>query len=89
MVKIPEIREGTRVTRTGKQAGIPVGDGYVGRIVNALGAPIDGKGEIKEEGYRPVENPAPGIIDRKSVTVPLETGILVYGFHVPDRPWTA
>ena len=70
------IKEGTEVTRTGKQAGIPVGNGYVGRIVNALGAPIDGKGEIKEEGYRPVENPAPGIIDRKSVTVPLETGIL-------------
>ena len=70
------IKEGTKVTRTGKQAGIPVGNGYVGRIVNALGAPIDGKGEIKEEGYRPVENPAPGIIDRKSVTVPLETGIL-------------
>ena len=46
------------------------------RIVNALGAPIDGKGEIKADGYRPVENPAPGIIDRKSVTVPLETGIL-------------
>ena len=70
------IREGTKVTRTGKQAGIPVGSGFIGRIVNALGAPIDGKGEIKEEGYRPVENPAPGIIDRKSVTVPLETGIL-------------
>ena len=70
------IKEGTKVTRTGKQEGIPVGNGYVGRIVNALGAPIDGKGEIKEEGYRPVENPAPGIIDRKSVTVPLETGIL-------------
>ena len=57
------IKEGTKVTRTGKQAGIPVGNGYVGRIVNALGAPIDGKGEIKEEGYRPVENPAPGIIE--------------------------
>ena len=70
------IREGTKVTRTGKQAGIPVGSGFIGRIVDALGAPIDGKGDIKEEGYRPVENPAPGIIDRKSVTVPLETGIL-------------
>ena len=70
------IKEGTKVTRTGKQAGIPVGDGYVGRIVNALGAPIDGKGDIKEQDYRPVENPAPGIIDRKSVNVPLETGIL-------------
>ena len=70
------IKEGTKVTRTGKQAGIPVGDGFVGRIVNALGAPIDGKGDIKEQDYRPVENPAPGIIDRKSVNVPLETGIL-------------
>ena len=70
------IKEGTKVARTGKQAGIPVGDKFIGRIVNALGEPIDGKGEIKEEGYRPVENPAPGIIDRKSVTVPLETGIL-------------
>ena len=70
------IKEGTKVTRTGKQAGIPVGDGFVGRIVNALGAPIDGKGDIKEQDYRPVENTAPGIIDRKSVNVPLETGIL-------------
>ena len=70
------IKEGTKVTRTGKQAGIPVGDGFVGRIVNALGAPIDGKGDIKEQDYRPVENPAPGIIDRKSVNVPQETGIL-------------
>ena len=70
------IREGTKVARTQKQAGIPVGEGFIGRIVNALGAPIDGKGEISQEGYRPVENPAPGIIERKSVTVPLETGIL-------------
>ena len=70
------IREGTKVSRTGKQAGIPVGDGFIGRIVNALGAPIDGKGEIRESEYRPVEYPAPGIIDRKSVSVPLETGIL-------------
>ena len=70
------IREGTRVTRTGRQAGIPVGEGFIGRIVNALGAPVDGKGEIREEEYRPVEYPAPGIIARKSVTVPMETGIL-------------
>ena len=70
------IKEGTKVARTGKQAGIPVGEGFIGRIVNALGEPIDGKGEIKADGYRPIENPAPGIIDRKSVTVPLETGIL-------------
>ena len=67
------IKEGTKVARTGKQAGIPVGDKL---IVNALGEPIDGKGEIQAEEYRPIENPAPGIIDRKSVTVPLETGIL-------------
>ena len=70
------IREGSKVSRTGRQAGIPVGNGFIGRVVNALGAPVDGKGEIKEEEYRPVEYPAPGIIDRKSVTVPLETGIL-------------
>ena len=70
------IKEGTKVARTGKQAGIPVGDKFIGRIVNALGESIDGKGEIQAEEYRPIENPAPGIIDRKSVTVPLETGIL-------------
>ena len=70
------IKEGTKAARTGKQAGIPVGDKFIGRIVNALGEPIDGKGEIQAEEYRPIENPAPGIIDRKSVTVPLETGIL-------------
>ena len=70
------IKEGTKVARTGKQAGIPVGDKFIGRIVNALGEPIVGQGEIKAEEYRPIENPAPGIIDRKSVTVPLETGIL-------------
>ena len=70
------IKEGTKGARTGKQAGIPVGDKFIGRIVNALGEPIDGKGEIQAEEYRPIENPAPGIIDRKSVTVPLETGIL-------------
>ena len=70
------VREGTRVARTQKKAGIPVGDGFLGRVINALGAPIDGKGDIKEDDYRPVENEAPGIIDRKSVSVPLETGIL-------------
>ena len=70
------IREGTKVARTGKKAGVPVGDAYVGRVVNALGEAIDGKGEIKSDDYRPVENEAPGIVDRKSVSVPLETGIL-------------
>lgn len=71
-----QIREGTKVTRTGKRAGVPVGSGFVGRVVNALGEPIDGRGEIKEEDYYPVEREAPGIIDRKSVGVPMETGIL-------------
>ena len=71
-----EIKEGTKVVRTGKMAGIPVGDGFLGRIVDALGAPLDGKGEIAADGFRPVECPAPSIVDRKSVTQPLETGIL-------------
>ena len=57
-------------------AGIPVGDEFIGRVVNALGAPIDGKGEISASDYRPIEQPAPGIVDRKSVDTPLETGIL-------------
>ena len=70
-----EIREGSGAARTGKRAGVPVGDGFLGRVIDALGAPIDGAGAIKEEGYMPVEQPAPTIIDRKSVSVPLETGI--------------
>ena len=70
------IKEGTKVSRTGKRAGIPVGDTFVGRIVDALGAPIDGKGSIESTDYRPIENPAPSIVDRKSVNQPLQTGIL-------------
>ncbi len=70
------IREGTKVTRTHKKAGIPVGDAFLGRVVNALGAPIDGKGDIKESDYRPVECAAPSIVDRKSVNKPMATGIL-------------
>ena len=70
------IHEGTKVVRTKKKAGIPVGKGFIGRIINALGEPIDGKGDIKEEDYRPIEIDAPGIVDRKSVDTPLETGIL-------------
>ena len=77
------IREGTKVARTEKRAGIPVGEGFIGRVVDALGAPIDGKGEIKAEDFRPVENEAPGIIDRKSVSVPLETGILAIDSMFP------
>ncbi len=70
------ISEGSRAVRTRKKAGIPVGDAFLGLVVDALGAPIDGKGEIKEDGYRPVEQEAPGIVERKSVNRPLETGIL-------------
>ena len=70
------IKEGTKVVRTRKKAGIPVGEGFVGRIINALGEPIDGKGEIKEDDYRPIEEEAPGIVERKSVNTPMETGIL-------------
>ena len=70
------IKEGTKVVRTKKKAGIPVGQGFIGRVVNALGEPIDGKGEIKEEDYRPIEEDAPGIVERKSVDTPMETGIL-------------
>ena len=67
---------GSAVRRTGRTAGVPVGEGFLGRVVNALGVPVDGLGDIRAEGYRPVESPAPGIIDRKSVDTPLETGIL-------------
>ena len=70
------IKEGTKVNRTRKKAGIPVGEAFVGRIVNSLGEPIDGKGEIKADDYRPIEQEAPGIIDRKGVNTPMETGIL-------------
>jgi F-type H+-transporting ATPase subunit alpha len=70
------ISEGTKVTRTEKKAGIPVGDKFIGRVINALGAPIDGQGEIEADDYRMVESPAPSIVDRKSVAVPLATGIL-------------
>jgi F-type H+-transporting ATPase subunit alpha len=70
------LKEGTKVTRTERKAGIPVGSAFIGRVVDALGAPIDGLGEIASEDYRPVEQPAPGIVDRKSVNQPMETGIL-------------
>lgn len=77
------IKEGTKVTRTGKKAGIPVGEQFVGRIVNALGEPIDGQGEIEADEYRPIEQEAPGIVDRKSVSVPIETGILAIDSMFP------
>ena len=70
------IKEGTKVVRTKKKAGIPVGDAFVGRVINALGEPIDGNGVVIEDDYRPIEQEAPGIIDRQSVDTPMETGIL-------------
>ena len=69
------VSEGSSVRRTGKTAGVPVGEGFLGRVVDALGVPIDGKGEIEASGYMPVETPAPSIIDRQPVDTPLETGI--------------
>ena len=69
------VTEGSSVRRTGKTAGVPVGEGFLGRVVDALGVPVDGLGEIEASGYMPVETPAPSIIDRQPVDTPLETGI--------------
>ena len=78
-----EITQGSRVRRSGKMAGIPVGDAYLGRVVDALGSPIDGKGEIPSDGYRPIESTAPAIIDRQAVNQPMETGILAIDSMFP------
>ena len=78
-----DIREGMRAVRTHKRASIPVGDDFLGRVINALGEPIDGLGKIKAVSHRPIEFPAPGIVDRKSVGVPLETGILAIDSMFP------
>ena len=78
-----EISEGSMVRRSGKMAGVPVGDAFLGRVVDALGSPIDGKGEIQAEDYRPIEMPAPEIIDRQPVNQPLETGILAIDSMFP------
>ena len=77
------LKEGSKVSRTKKKAGIPVSDAYIGRVIDALGAPIDGKGSIDADDYRPIENDAPGIVDRKSVNQPLETGILTIDSMFP------
>ena len=81
--KETEITEGTKAVRTGRMAGIAVGEGFIGRVVDALGAPIDGKGPVESFDYRPVEEPAPGITDRRSVDTPLETGILAIDSMFP------
>ena len=78
-----EIHEGSAVKRTGRVLNVPVGDGMLGRVVNALGAPIDGKGPIATTDTRPIETPALGIIERKSVAVPLQTGIKAIDSMIP------
>lgn len=77
------IREGSSVRRTGKVLSVPVGEGFLGRIVDALGNPIDGKGPVESAGTRPIESEAPGIIERKSVSVPLQTGIKAIDSMIP------
>ena len=74
---------GTMVTRSGKRAGIPVGDGFLGRVIDSLGEPIDGKGPIEAVGYNPIEKQAPGILERQSVDTPLHTGILAIDSMFP------
>ena len=78
-----DIREGTTVRRTGKVLSVPVGEALLGRVVNALGVPIDGKGPVETSETRPVEAEAPGIIERKSVSVPLQTGIKAIDSMIP------
>ncbi len=78
-----EIREGMHAVRTGRQASVPVGQKFLGRVINALGEPIDGLGTITASSHRPIENPAPGIVDRKSVSEPMETGILAIDSMFP------
>ena len=77
------IKEGDTIKRTGRVVSVPVGKALIGRVVNALGEPIDGKGVIEAEGYRPIEAPAPGIIDREPVNVPLQTGIKAIDSMIP------
>ena len=77
------IKEGDTVKRTGRVVSVPVGDQLIGRVVNALGEPIDGKGPIAANGFRPIESPAPGIIDRKHVSRPLQTGIKAIDAMIP------
>ncbi|MBR1972951.1 MAG: F0F1 ATP synthase subunit alpha [Oscillospiraceae bacterium] len=77
------IKEGDTVKRTGRVVSVPVGEGLIGRVVNALGEPIDGKGAIAAEGYRAIEMPAPGIIERQHVNRPLQTGIKAIDSMIP------
>ena len=78
-----EVAAGSVVRRTGRTAGMPVGEGFLGRVVDALGVPIDGKGDIRAEGYRPIEAAAPAILDRQPVNTPMETGLLAIDAMFP------
>ena len=78
-----DIREGTMVKRTGKVLSVPVGEAFLGRVVDALGNPIDGKGPVASSGTRPIEAEAPGILERKSVSVPMQTGIKAIDSMIP------
>ena len=78
-----DVREGMQAARTMSEAGIKVGDKLLGRVINALGEPIDGLGKIESDGYRAIEHPAPSIIDRQSVNTPMETGILAIDSMFP------
>ena len=78
-----DIREGDRVKRTGRIMEVPVGDALIGRVVNPLGQPVDGLGEIKTDKTRPIESKAPGVMDRQSVDQPLQTGIKAIDALVP------
>ena len=80
---IEKVGVGTLVTRSGKRAGIPVGDAFLGRVISPLGEPIDGKGPIEAVGYNPIEKQAPGILERQSVDTPLHTGILAIDSMFP------
>ena len=80
---IEKVGVGTLVTRSGKRAGIPVGDGFLGRVISPLGEPIDGKGPSESVGYNPIEKQAPGILERQSVDTPLHTGILAIDSMFP------
>lgn len=83
MGEYSEIEEGSAVFRTNRIASVPVGDGLIGRVVNSLGQPIDGKGSIQFEGYRPVERIAPGVVERKDVDTPVQTGIKAIDAMIP------
>ncbi len=86
MGEYSEIEEGMRVRSTGRIASVPVGDGMIGRVVNALGQPIDGKGPMQSSSFRPIERIAPGVVQRKDVDTPVQTGIKAIDSMIPDRP---